>query len=134
MLLVQAIIFMVIFQKAGYSGWLGLLMVMPLVNLAILAWFASATWPLELGYAGQGERKISDVAWETKMALRKAAYLEKQGQVAEAVQVLEAVLSMAGKLIPATLYYRNVSESCARDSRVEKDCQARSCSICPHNF
>jgi len=38
-----------IFQKAGYSGWLCLLFLVPLVNLATLWWFALARWPLEGG-------------------------------------------------------------------------------------
>jgi hypothetical protein len=47
-LVIQAIIFGTIFRKAGYSGWLGLLMAVPLVNLAALLWFATSTWPLEI--------------------------------------------------------------------------------------
>ncbi|HRJ19916.1 MAG: hypothetical protein M9913_12475 [Bryobacteraceae bacterium] len=34
-----------IFQRAGYSGALALLMVLPLVNLIVLLWFAFADWP-----------------------------------------------------------------------------------------
>jgi len=34
-----------IFSKAGYSRWLGLTMVIPLVNLVVLVWFAFADWP-----------------------------------------------------------------------------------------
>jgi hypothetical protein len=34
-----------IFQRAGYSGALALLMVLPLVNLIVLLWFAFAEWP-----------------------------------------------------------------------------------------
>lgn len=35
-----------IFQRAGYSGALGLLMILPLVNLIVLLWFAFADWPV----------------------------------------------------------------------------------------
>lgn len=33
------------FQRAGYSGALSLLMLVPLVNLIVLLWFAFADWP-----------------------------------------------------------------------------------------
>ena len=34
-----------IFAKAGYNGALSLLMLIPLVNLAVIIWFALADWP-----------------------------------------------------------------------------------------
>jgi hypothetical protein len=34
-----------IFQRAGYSGALALLMFIPLVNLIVLIWFAFSDWP-----------------------------------------------------------------------------------------
>ena len=36
-----------IFRKAGYTGWLCLLIIIPLVNLLTLWWFALAQWPIE---------------------------------------------------------------------------------------
>ena len=36
-----------IFTKAGYSGWLAALMLVPLVGIVLLVWFASTTWPIE---------------------------------------------------------------------------------------
>lgn len=36
-----------IFRKAGYTGWLCLLIIIPLVNLLTLWWFALAQWPVE---------------------------------------------------------------------------------------
>ena len=96
-LVIQAVIFGSIFRKAGYSGWLGLLMVVPLVNLVMLFWFSSATWPLEMGYPGQGEIATVDSAWKLKMALRKAATLEKQGRLEDAIEQLEAVAAQAGE-------------------------------------
>ncbi|MDQ2069739.1 hypothetical protein [Natronospira bacteriovora] len=32
--------------KAGFSPWLGLLMLLPLVNIAFLLWFAFTDWPI----------------------------------------------------------------------------------------
>jgi hypothetical protein len=37
-----------IFAQAGYSKWLGLTTVIPLVNLIVLVWFAFAKWPIRL--------------------------------------------------------------------------------------
>jgi hypothetical protein len=34
-----------IFRKAGFSPWLSLLMMVPLVNLVMLYFLAFATWP-----------------------------------------------------------------------------------------
>jgi hypothetical protein len=95
-LVIQAAIFGAIFRKAGYSGWLGLLMVVPVVNLIVLVWFATTTWPLEMGYMGQGENAKVDAAWELKMALRKAMTLERQGRHAEAIKQFEHVAERAG--------------------------------------
>lgn len=41
--------FWFIFKKAGYSQWLGLLMVVPLVNLALLYFLAFSDWPRQRG-------------------------------------------------------------------------------------
>lgn len=95
-LVIQAILFSVIFRKTGYSGWLGLTMAFPGVNLAVLAWFASATWPLEMGYTGQSGNAQVDAAWELKMALRKAMTLEKQSKFAEAIEQFLHVAERAG--------------------------------------
>ncbi len=35
-----------IFSKAGFSGWLSLLMVMPLVNLIVLYYVAFTNWKI----------------------------------------------------------------------------------------
>ena len=49
MMLVWIVIVVVPFwkitTKAGYSGWLSLLMIVPLVNLAFLYFLAFAKWP-----------------------------------------------------------------------------------------
>ena len=37
--------FWMIFQKAGHSKWLSLLMVIPLVNVITLYWLAFSKWP-----------------------------------------------------------------------------------------
>jgi hypothetical protein len=33
--------------RAGYSPWLGLLMILPIVNIVMLFMFAFKTWPIE---------------------------------------------------------------------------------------
>jgi len=40
-----------IFRKAGISPWLGIAMLVPMVNLCLLFWFAFSTWPIELELA-----------------------------------------------------------------------------------
>lgn len=37
--------FWMIFQKAGHTKWLSLLMVIPLVNVIMLYWLAFSKWP-----------------------------------------------------------------------------------------
>lgn len=34
-----------IFSKAGYSGWLCLLWLIPIVNIILFFWFAFSKWP-----------------------------------------------------------------------------------------
>lgn len=34
-------------RKAGYSGWQGLLFLVPIVNIAFFVWFALAEWPIQ---------------------------------------------------------------------------------------
>ena len=44
-----------IFRKAGYSQWLGVLMVVPIVNLVMLYFLAFSDWPrLREGETKQG--------------------------------------------------------------------------------
>jgi len=38
-----------IFSKAGFSPWLCLLLIIPLVNIIMLIWFAFAEWPVSRG-------------------------------------------------------------------------------------
>jgi len=47
MIAVMMIPYFRIVSKAGYSGWLCLLMLIPLVNLVMLWIFAFSTWPVE---------------------------------------------------------------------------------------
>jgi len=37
--------FWFIFSKTGYSGWLSLLMVVPIINIVTLYFLAFSTWP-----------------------------------------------------------------------------------------
>jgi hypothetical protein len=46
-----------IFSKAGYSGALSLLMIVPLVNLIVFIWFAFAQWPVLKGQQSGGPVK-----------------------------------------------------------------------------
>jgi hypothetical protein len=46
--------FWLIFEKAGFSGALSLLMMLPVVNVVMLFFLAFADWPV-LGHRGGGE-------------------------------------------------------------------------------
>ncbi|SDM51474.1 hypothetical protein SAMN05428957_10713 [Oryzisolibacter propanilivorax] len=50
MMLLEAVVivlpFWKIFGKAGFSGWLGLLMIVPMVNLIALYVLAFSDWPI----------------------------------------------------------------------------------------
>jgi hypothetical protein len=52
-MLIAAIIVVIpfwrIFSKAGYSGWLSILMIIPLVNIIMLYFLAFADWPILRG-------------------------------------------------------------------------------------
>jgi hypothetical protein len=101
-LVMQALIFGAIFRKAGYSAWLGLLMMVPVVNLAVLVWFATAFWPLEAGSSLRGGGiSAKNVNWDLKMALKKAIALEKRGELQEALHQYQHVLSLTGENDPA---------------------------------
>jgi hypothetical protein len=45
-----------IFSKAGYPGWLGLGMFVPLINLFLLFYFAFADWPILKGIPNSSTR------------------------------------------------------------------------------
>ena len=36
-----------VFKKAGYNFWLGLLMILPIANLVMLVFFVVAKWPIQ---------------------------------------------------------------------------------------
>jgi hypothetical protein len=40
-------IFGTIAKKAGYSRWFGLAMLVPLLNIGMLIWFANTEWPIQ---------------------------------------------------------------------------------------
>jgi len=40
------VVFGMIFSKAGFSAWLGLLMLIPLVNVCAVLFLAFAEWPV----------------------------------------------------------------------------------------
>lgn len=83
-------------RKAGYetgkSVLLGIGMLVPLVNLGILIYFVSATWPIQAelaslrGKAGVGSED------DARALLSAALRLETQGQVGAAIAKYEEVI------------------------------------------
>lgn len=87
----------VISTRAGYPGWYGLLMLVPLVNLFVLVHFALTEWPIELelrsvptGGITESDKHLS-AAWILKMRLKKATRLENGGRYEEALAVFKEV-------------------------------------------
>lgn len=46
LLLIAGVIWWKILSKAGYRGWVGLLMFVPIVNLGLLLYLAFSEWPI----------------------------------------------------------------------------------------
>lgn len=44
---VWAILMVLIFRKAGYSGWQIFLLFIPIVNVVAFIWFALTEWPIQ---------------------------------------------------------------------------------------
>lgn len=98
-IVLPAAAYALVFQKAGYSPWLGLLMLLPLANVVLLVWFASTTWPLERRLARSSARDSSshdaETPWEQKMAIRRGLSFEEQGMHREALAQFESVATAA---------------------------------------
>ena len=56
---IVVIIFAAIFRKAGYSGWLALLMLVPIVNLVWIIVFAARDWPIH--HELERLRRVDDI-------------------------------------------------------------------------
>jgi len=83
-------IWSVIFKKAGYPRAVGLLMLVPVVNVVTLIYFAVAEWPIQVELARiapQGERDRPTDKIDTM--LRQAAALEQRGEWQEAIKSFE---------------------------------------------
>lgn len=53
-LVLFAYIWVRILGKTGNNQWLGLLMLIPLVNVGVLIWLAFSEWPVERRAGGDG--------------------------------------------------------------------------------
>jgi hypothetical protein len=89
-LVVLGIAFYQIYKKAGFNGLLGLLMLIPIVNLAMMLWFAFAEWPalvkLRELQALASLRAEGVVAVPTQVAAATAAPAPAAASVAEAIE------------------------------------------------
>ena len=91
--LLPAILFGAIFRKAGYSPVLGLLMLIPVVNLCTLVWFATTKWPIEYGARELSGPTEVDADWQMKMLLKKAMWAENTGKLLDAIKHYEEVIA-----------------------------------------
>ena len=87
-----ALAFGAIFRKAGYSPWLGVLMLVPLVNLIVLLWFAfTPDWPVHrrLAQSHAADPAAGATAADEELALNEAVRLETRGEWDQAVAIYE---------------------------------------------
>jgi hypothetical protein len=85
-----------IFQKAGYSGWLAVLYLIPLVNILTFFWFATTEWPVEAelrrlraGAPSPGPSLSEEEAWDL---YHEAIGLEIAGRAAEALMMFQQII------------------------------------------
>lgn len=100
-----ALVFGTICRKAGYSAWWGVLMLVPLVNLIWLIYFASSLWPIhrELAFRRMDQNDIQPQ--DNKTLITAAGQLENQGRWDEAVRVYDAIA--AHPELPSAVYAGN---------------------------
>ena len=62
-------IFGAIAKKAGYPRFMGLWMLLPIVNIGVLIWFAYTEWPIEIERARlrTGEPEPARAIWREEM-------------------------------------------------------------------
>ena len=93
-LVLPVVLFGAIFRKAGYSFWLGLVMLVPVVNLVWLVIFATAEWPIERRLTDRrvqsGEADVDDIA----AALAEAARRERVGDWQQAAEAYERIAQL----------------------------------------
>ena len=92
MVVLVALAFGAIFRKAGYSPWLGLVMLVPMVNLVVLLWFAfTPDWPVHrrLAQSHAADPAAAATAADEELALNEAVRLETRGEWDQAVSVYE---------------------------------------------
>jgi len=87
-----------IIQKAGYTGWLAVLCLIPLVNVVTFFWFAAAEWPVEAELhrlraaapnPGPSAAPSEDEAWSL---YHEAIGLEVAGRAAEALATFQKII------------------------------------------
>jgi hypothetical protein len=81
-----------IFKKAGYSAFMSLLMLLPLVNFLVLLYFAITKWPIEVELArctpaGRSDRSVDRI---DKMLLQANA-MEQRGEWEDAAALFDTL-------------------------------------------
>jgi hypothetical protein len=71
-LIVLAIVFYKLFTKAGFNGALGLLMLVPVVNLGVALYLAFAEWPV-LAELGRAKLQAASADLHSAVAAAEAA-------------------------------------------------------------
>ena len=117
-----ALAFGTIFRKAGYPSALGLLMLVPVVNIVAIVAFALLDWPIQRELAqrrlASGEKNQADAS----MLLTQATKLDQCGEWDKAVTLYELVANtMHGEPIArdATQLIEAVREKQAMAARAD---------------
>ena len=83
-------------QRAGYSGWMAVLYLIPVVNVLTFFWFAAAEWPVEeklrrlrAGTPRPGPAPSEEEAWDL---YHEATGLEVAGRAAEALPLFLRII------------------------------------------
>lgn len=87
-------IFAAIFRKAGYSPWLGLLMIVPVINLAWLIAFAFSEWRIQREVALRRGLDGDATANDMEMLIIDADRLERSGDLESAASAFERMANM----------------------------------------
>ena len=87
--------FAAIFRKAGYSPWLALLMLVPVINLIWLLIFAfQSEWPIHRKRATARVIDEAVASPDEELALNEAVRLEQRGEWDQAVTIYERLAQL----------------------------------------
>jgi hypothetical protein len=82
-----------IFGKTGYSGWLGVLMIVPVVNVVAFFVLAAREWPIQREVRDLRIRCGSGTEEDAYSLIREGSRLEAKGKSHEALRRYQEVVA-----------------------------------------